>query len=80
LKVHTGRSPLLLLDDIFDKLDEERAAHLVSLVSGDPFGQVIVSDTSAQRLKKIFTGIVPSFDIFEVKEGELHTGHGSESK
>lgn len=47
--------PILLLDDIFDKLDEKRIAKLLNLVGNDHFGQVFLSDTSSDRIEGILT-------------------------
>jgi DNA replication and repair protein RecF len=49
-----GYKPLLLLDDIFDKLDDLRVQQLISLVSENNFGQVFITDTSEERIMKIF--------------------------
>jgi DNA replication and repair protein RecF len=49
---HSG-TPILLLDDIFDKLDEHRVAHIISLVNQDLFGQIFISDTHAERTEAI---------------------------
>ena len=49
---HSG-TPILLLDDIFDKLDESRVAHIISLVNQDLFGQIFISDTHADRTENI---------------------------
>lgn len=54
LKKAKNRSPLLLLDDIFEKLDHHRTAHLIHLISGADFGQVFISDTGESRLKTAF--------------------------
>ena len=51
-KKHT--KPLLLLDDIYDKLDETRFKKLIKLVSGDDFGQVFITDTHPERIKELF--------------------------
>ena len=48
--------PILLLDDIFDKLDRVRVAQLVSLVGENGFGQVFITDTQAERIEELFTG------------------------
>jgi len=53
IKEKTGSSPLLLLDDIFDKIDDERVAYLVKLVSKETFGQIFITDTSQERLDRI---------------------------
>lgn len=54
LKELSGRKPWLLLDDIFEKIDENRSQHLMRMVCGDEFGQIFVSDTHAQRVKDHF--------------------------
>lgn len=66
LKQHLGIVPVLLLDDIFDKLDNERVAHLMSLVSQHTFGQVLVTDTDEIRVSGIFQaiGVTPHLVIF----------------
>lgn len=54
LKQFSGRKPWLLLDDIFEKIDETRSQHLMNMVCSDEFGQIFVSDTHAQRVKDHF--------------------------
>ena len=49
-------SPILLLDDIFEKLDHQRLTHLVRFISRPGFGQVFITDTGEERLLKIFQG------------------------
>lgn len=51
-----GKRPILLLDDIFDKIDPLRMRHLLGLMSGQRFGQVLITDTDAQRLHKALDG------------------------
>lgn len=63
--------PLLLLDDIFDKLDASRTKKLMQLVSEDEFGQIFITDTDAGRIKDIFDEIAQPIRIFEVKEGTI---------
>ena len=46
-------NPILLLDDIFDKLDENRVAHIVALVATNELGQIFLSDTHADRTEKV---------------------------
>lgn len=57
LKDKLGITPILLLDDIFDKLDNFRVARLMDLVSQNAFSQVLVTDTDEQRVKTIFDSI-----------------------
>jgi DNA replication and repair protein RecF len=48
----TGKKPILLLDDIFEKIDGNRAGKLMELVARDYFGQIIITDTHAERVKE----------------------------
>lgn len=63
--------PLLLLDDIFDKLDQYRVQKLMKIVSGQDFGQIFITDTSRDRVEAIFREINVPIEIFEVEEGEV---------
>ena len=65
----TGVKPILLLDDIFDKLDDSRVKRLMELVSRDNFGQLFISDTHPERVKKIFNDIGIPIRVFEVTNG-----------
>lgn len=67
LKKHT--KPLLLLDDIFDKLDDNRVKKLMELVVKNTFGQIFITDTHPQRLKNIFDAIKVEAKIFPVANG-----------
>ncbi len=49
-RARTGLRPMLLLDDIFDKIDPQRMRHLLQLLGGGRFGQVLITDTDASRL------------------------------
>ncbi len=53
----SGTKPLLLLDDIFDKIDPQRMRHLLELLGGGRFGQVIITDTDAARLHVALDGL-----------------------
>ncbi|MNR25398.1 DNA replication and repair protein RecF [compost metagenome] len=57
LKERLKQIPILLLDDIFDKLDNLRVSQLMALVSKNTFGQVLVTDTDEQRVSSIFESI-----------------------
>lgn len=61
--------PLLLLDDVYDKLDEERFKKLIELVSGDDFGQVFITDTHPRRIRELFAGTAVDHKIFLVDKG-----------
>lgn len=64
-------TPLLLLDDIFDKLDAERVEQIVRLVSGDDFGQIFITDTNRDHLDQILHSCSFDYKIFSVEHGEL---------
>jgi len=64
LKKLVGTTPILLLDDIFDKLDENRVAHIISLVEDENFGQIFISDTHAERTENIIKEIHQTYKIF----------------
>lgn len=66
-----GIKPILLLDDIFDKLDDDRVGKLMELVSRDNFGQIFITDTHPERLLSIFENIGVAIRSFPVKEGEV---------
>lgn len=64
IKKQAKTTPILLLDDIFDKLDENRVAQLVALVKDENFGQLFISDTHAERTEKVVKNIHQSYKIF----------------
>lgn len=71
LKKHLNQNPLLLLDDIFDKLDNNRVEKLMQMVSNHSFGQVLVTDTDEERVKRIFDSIQEPFRMFKVESGKI---------
>ena len=66
IKQQSGVSPILLLDDIFDKLDENRVSQIISLVDNDHFGQIFISDTHADRTENIVKQIHQSYKLFKL--------------
>ncbi|APU08978.1 DNA recombination protein RecF [Cellulophaga lytica] len=66
IKAQAKTTPILLLDDIFDKLDENRVAQIVSLVDDDNFGQIFISDTHADRTENVVKNIHQSYKIFKI--------------
>lgn len=62
--------PILLLDDIFDRLDSERVERIVEMVQGDDFGQIFITDTDRQHLTEI---LKPNNNakIFHVENGTI---------
>ena len=72
LKQAMQATPLLLLDDIFDKLDAQRVEQIVSLVSGEAFGQIFITDTNREHLDKILTVSTHDYKIYHVEDGEIN--------
>jgi DNA replication and repair protein RecF len=62
-------APLLLLDDIFDKLDENRVKHILKLVGDDAFGQIFITHTSLERMKDILQELDLGHALFHVDHG-----------
>ena len=68
----SNTTPLLLLDDIFDKLDASRVEQIVKLVSGDKFGQIFITDTNRDHLDKIMKKIEGDYKVFSVENGVIN--------
>ena len=66
MKIELGLSPILLLDDIFDKLDDKRVECLVSFVNQGKFNQVFISDTNQKRSENILSKIKSEYSIFNI--------------
>ena len=64
-------TPLLLLDDIFDKLDAGRVEQIVKLVSGERFGQIFVTDTNRDHLDRILEKTDRDYKLFHVENGVI---------
>lgn len=62
----TGKTPVLLLDDIFDKLDDTRVSQLIELVNKENFGQMFISDTHKERTESVVKRINEESKIFEI--------------
>lgn len=71
LRQFKGRSPILLLDDLFDKLDVQRVQHLIELLMGDNFGQIFISDTDNDRVEKIVRNFGTEYRKFVVENGTI---------
>ena len=63
--------PLLLLDDIFDKLDSNRVTQIINVVADEEFGQIFITDTNRENLDRILEKSQGDFKIFTVKGGEI---------
>ena len=72
LKNRNQFKPLLLLDDIFDKLDDQRTKKLMQLVSEDEFGQIFLTDTDSIRIRRIFQEIGKPIRIFDIQGGQVN--------
>lgn len=66
IKQQSGVAPILLLDDIFDKLDESRVAQIIQLVDDKHFGQLFISDTHAERTENVVKQIHQSYKVFKL--------------
>lgn len=66
-----GVPPVLLLDDVFDKLDMDRTANLLSMVAGNDFGQIFITDSNKVRLSGIVDGITEDRAYFEAVSGNF---------
>jgi len=66
LKKQSGVKPILLFDDIFDKLDESRVAKIVEMVNSDTFGQLFISDTHPERTEAIIKSTHQTYKMFNL--------------
>jgi len=72
--------PVLLLDDIFDKLDATRVEQIIKLVSGDGFGQIFITDTNRKYLDEILAAMDHAYCLFKVEKGEVYPLEEDETK
>lgn len=66
IKQQANVVPILLLDDIFDKLDENRVAQIISLVNNDEFGQIFITDTHINRTEKVIKQSGNPYEIYQL--------------
>ncbi|WP_405566228.1 DNA replication/repair protein RecF [Polaribacter sp. Asnod6-C07] len=66
IKQQSKVTPILLLDDIFDKLDENRVAQIIDLVNNDEFGQIFITDTHSERTENILKQGDKEYQIFKL--------------
>lgn len=71
LREKKGYKPLLLLDDIFDKLDDSRIGKLVKMVNDHSFGQVFITDARPERTMHYFSGMDTEIRVFTIMNGEI---------
>lgn len=75
LRREKNATPLLLLDDIFDKLDEQRVRQLVGLLFRRNFGQIFITDTQRSRIEAVVSSFSGEYKIFEVENGAVIDRH-----
>ncbi|MBS1446192.1 MAG: DNA replication and repair protein RecF, partial [Odoribacter sp.] len=63
--------PMLLLDDIFDKLDAERVEQIIRIVGGDIFGQIFITDTNREHIDEMLRTQRKEYTLFRVEGGTL---------
>ncbi|THD66578.1 DNA replication and repair protein RecF [Robertkochia marina] len=68
LKERAGVTPLLLLDDIFDKLDENRVGQIIALVNKEEFGQIFISDTHPERTEEVVKATHQTYKMIKLSE------------
>ena len=66
IKQQSNLIPILLLDDIFDKLDEHRVSQIIELVNNDEFGQIFITDTHSDRIENVIQRSNKSYQIFKM--------------
>lgn len=66
LKKQSGVKPILLFDDIFDKLDQNRVSKIIEMVNNDTFGQLFISDTHPERTETIVKSTLQTYSIFNL--------------
>ncbi len=71
IKKHRQVSPIILLDDIFDKLDSSRVMHLIKLLNNAKLGQIFITDTEKDRLNHIFEELNFDFALYEVTDNQV---------
>ncbi|MFD0762595.1 DNA replication/repair protein RecF [Lutibacter aestuarii] len=66
IRTQSHMKPILLLDDIFDKLDDSRVHQIINLVNNDEFGQLFISDTHKERTEEVVKKTQQSYKIFQL--------------
>lgn len=66
-------STILLLDDLFDKLDMRRVAQLLRIVSGEMFGQIMITDCNKHRLERTLGEAGVDYKLFNITQGKATT-------
>lgn len=71
LKEQASQSPILLLDDIFDKFDEKRTSALMALIFDQSFGQVFISDANKTRMPDLIKPIGLAYNNYHIESGKI---------
>ncbi|MDX5348534.1 MAG: DNA replication and repair protein RecF, partial [Hymenobacteraceae bacterium] len=71
LSSHLHHKPLLLLDDIFDRLDQHRMSQLMQMVADHRFGQIFLTDTDLSRTRHTLSGLSDQINYYRVHQGEV---------
>jgi DNA replication and repair protein RecF len=71
IKRKAGFSPILLLDDVFDKFDAERVEQIIRLVGNQRFGQIFITDTHQNRLKDILSSHNTDYKLFNIQRNGI---------
>lgn len=66
IKKQAALTPILLLDDVFDKLDEQRVAQIIDLVHEEEFGQIFITDTHADRTEEVIKKHNLEYQLFHL--------------
>ena len=80
LRRMSGITPLLLLDDIFDKLDAHRVKNIIGVVAGETFGQIFITDTNRTHLDGIVRKVGKDYRTWNVKNGSFSLIESSETE
>lgn len=80
MKEACGFPPMLLLDDVFDKLDVERISNLLKIVSSEDYGQIFITDTNRERMAEIVGRIASDALYFTTENGEFQTYQNSQDQ
>ena len=70
LKKHSGTCPILLLDDLYDKVDEGRVSNLLNWLIKNHHGQIFITDTHLDRIPKILKELSATYQTFEIKTSD----------
>jgi DNA replication and repair protein RecF len=72
IKQLSGKNPILLLDDIFDKFDAERVKKIIHLIKENSFGQIFITDTNSNRIHNILADTQTEYRLFEVENNAVN--------